>query len=63
MNQIIKYDIIEEMKINHFKKVINNYIKKGWQPLGGINFDSGFYYQVMILYKNTKIEKDSIGFT
>lgn len=46
------YQIVESNKTENLVEYVNNYIRGGWEPLGGICVDttngSVFYYQAMI---------------
>ena len=31
-----------------FIERVNEYIRNGWQPQGGVQYNNGYYYQAMI---------------
>jgi hypothetical protein len=43
----MNYDIIQTTYIHSLITLINEYIKLGWIPVGGICFDGHYYLQAM----------------
>ena len=60
--KIIEYDIIEAQYLKDINKglisLVNQKIKKGWIPLGGVLLDTSLsgplFYQTMIKYETIK---------
>ena len=50
---MMEYDVITFVHLNNLIRKVNEQIKKGWQPLGGINCDAGFYSQAMVRHSYT----------
>lgn len=46
----MEYKLIRgfSLRINEFETAVNQAIKEGWKPVGGVSFDGGRCYQVMI---------------
>ena len=38
-------------KVKEFEKMVNELIKNGWQPQGGISYYSGHLFQAMVKNK------------
>jgi len=53
MQEIIDYVVVEKGSRHDFQKKVLELIEKGWQPLGGVSYDSQglSYLQAMILYR------------
>lgn len=45
MSRIIQYEILRENNESDLEDEVNSYIKKGWQPIGGIN--ASYYGDVL----------------
>lgn len=41
MNQIVNYMILHEIYVSDLEKKVMDYIRNGWQPLGGVCFVKG----------------------
>lgn len=51
----MEYDVIISCMISCVIKEVNNFISKGWQPIGGITENSdGLYMQAIIKKEETK---------
>jgi hypothetical protein len=48
-----EYIIVQWNRIKEFQDKVNDKIKEGYKPLGGVCFNS-WYYQAMILDKGQK---------
>ncbi len=53
MKKIIEYKIVWDRDDDRLIKKVNKEIKEGWQPQGGITYDTqyGIYLQVMVKYE------------
>lgn len=47
---ITNYLILYEKDLIALRRSVNSWIKKDWQPLGGITFDKELYIQAMVEY-------------
>lgn len=41
-----------------FEYLVNGYIKEGWKPIGGVNWNEGIFYQAMIKENNNQCSKN-----
>lgn len=48
----MKYDVVKDGSIETMINEVNDLIKKGWIPLGGIGIDQYFWCQAMIKYES-----------
>jgi len=55
MNKIINHKVLHEHDIDLISKSVLTYIKKGWQPFGGIvvimSHLGAVFYQTMVKYE------------
>lgn len=51
MNKIIDYKVIKRGNQVEMEEAINDYIKLGWQPLGGISFNKFQYREGVFMDK------------
>jgi len=55
MNKIVSYIILHEIYVSDLEKKVMDYIRNGWQPLGGVCFvKGGFedqYTQAIVQYR------------
>lgn len=68
--KIVKYTIISNNFSDYMADKVNEYIKKGWQPIGGICFQRDFndltkdiewyYQQAMVKYEEKKHPSNTI---
>jgi hypothetical protein len=52
---IAKYIIIRAETTSELESFVNNRIKDGFRPIGGIYAGSAYYYQPMILFESTEV--------
>ena len=43
----MKYKILSSSSITGIEMIVNEYIKLGWKPLGGLDSDKTHYFQAM----------------
>lgn len=45
----MEYKIVTKSSVNDIEKAVNELIKAGWEPIGGVAYSpGGYYYQAMI---------------
>jgi hypothetical protein len=45
---IVDYQILETITIEKMEVFVRDYIREGWEPIGGISCDGDWYQQAMI---------------
>lgn len=47
----VEYDVLQGPNLEHLIREINEYIKAGWEPAGGVSYSPkmGLWYQALII--------------
>ena len=51
MQNIINYEVLEEVALLRLEKKVHEMIAQGWQPLGGVGYTGERYMQAMVVYQ------------
>ena len=63
----MKYVILSSDKSYRLVVYVQNHIREGWKPIGGVSYGDGEYLQAMIkepdrIYVDTETEEDDFDF-
>lgn len=49
--KIIKYTVVRFSSTVYLSHEVDEMIRRGWQPIGGVYVDGNFYLQSMVMYE------------
>lgn len=58
MQKIVEYTLTGNSTLEGFRSMVSEHIKLGWQPLGGVSVDDGYFYQAMVKYEDDNQTND-----